>query len=107
MILLLPLFKRNQISLKLISVGNHFHNALFHLIRILDVDVINSSPVGTGKFEITKVCGYARIDTKSCVIRLYAEDGFGQIPECPGCGSSQLAVLGLAMIIGVASGNHL
>ena len=91
----------------LFAVYDHFLHALFHMVRILHADVIDSFSVAAGQFEVTEIIGNAGIDAQSAESGIYAQNILGDIGESPGCGSGQPAVLAFSEVGSVGTCHHL
>ena len=107
MIFFLAFFKWNQASFMFFSVYNDFLNTLLNIIRIFNVDIINSISESSGKFEITEAFWNTWIDAEPIIGWLYTQDCLRQIPESPCCCTGQPAVLCLTMEDCVSTCNHL
>ena len=78
-------------SVNFFSVNDHFLYALFHMVGILDADVINAFSVCAGQLKISEIIGDAGIYAQAAQGGIYAQNILGNIREGP-CRSTCLPV---------------
>lgn len=83
----LPFSVRNDVSVNSLAVHGHGYDTLFHVLRVLHLNVIDALTELTGDGEITEALGNTRIYGQSLMSGIYTQYVLGDIYESP-CSST-------------------
>ena len=81
MIFFFTILNRNHISFHLFSIYFQISNAFYHIVRVLHIEVVSGTAEAAGEGEVTESFRNARINGKSVIGRLHAQDRLGKVDK--------------------------
>ena len=79
MILCLSVLNRYHISIHMLAINLQVSYTLFHIIRILNVEVIGGTAEAAGEGEVTEALRNTRINGKAVIGWLHTQDCLGEV----------------------------